>query len=174
MHFNLMRRFIRSHSAARRLGVARDGNVALEFALGAPVFFLLIYGIVELSMILFVNVLLEGSVREASRQGITGYVPAGTTRDAYIRNIIAADTIGLLDMSKLTITTEVYSNFGQIGAAGPDQGVAGLGGAGQIVLYKLSYPWPLLTKLIAPVIGTNGVITIGATMVVRNEPYGTP
>jgi hypothetical protein len=37
-----------------------------------------------------------------------------------------------------------------------DLGVAGLGGAGDVVVYSLSYPWTALTPLLAPFLnGTN-------------------
>jgi len=161
---------------ARLIGLARarDGNAGLEFALGAPLLFLAMFGIIELAMITLVTVLMEGGLREASRYGITGYVAAGTTRQAQIQAIIATDTLGLLDMSKLQITTEVYSSFSQIGQPGPDPGVAGLGNAGDIVLYRLTYPWPLMTQLMVPILGTNGIVTLSASMAVRNEPYGGP
>src|SRR4051812_4876535 len=53
----------------------RTAATAVEFAVLAPVFFLAIIGIIELGVLLAVQVLLEGSVREASRFGITGYTP---------------------------------------------------------------------------------------------------
>ena len=54
-------------------------------------------------------------------------------------------------------------------------GAAGLGGAGDIVLYTLRYDWSLLTGLLDPLMGDdNGVMQLAASIVVRNEPFGNP
>jgi Flp pilus assembly pilin Flp len=175
------------------------GVTMVEFAIMAPVMLLTMTGIMEVSMILAVSSLLEGGLRDAARYGITGYVPAGTTRADQIKAIIANATIGLVDMSKAEITTLVYPSFGDIGQPepwddqnsngvydigepytdinsngqwDPDMGAAGLGGPGEIVLYKIKYDLALMTPLIAPIMGgADGKITLTASIAVRNEPY---
>src|SRR3546814_7528090 len=54
---------------------------ALEFAFALPVVLLLIVGMFEVAVIMFVNVSVEGALREAARFGITGEAPAGVTRE---------------------------------------------------------------------------------------------
>jgi Flp pilus assembly protein TadG len=185
----------------RRLWRRREGASAVEFALVALPMFMTAIGIIEVAMVLFVNVLLEGAVRDAARFGITGYVPQGTDRAAVIRNIVQEYTVGLIDMSKVDIETLVYSNFSNIGQpepftdangngawdAGevyvdvngngqwdPDMGAAGVGGPGDVVLYTVTYDWSILTGLFKDVLGTNGEFTLRASVAVRNEPYPVP
>jgi hypothetical protein len=52
-----------------------------------------------------------------------------------------------------------------------DMGKAGLGNPGDVVVYTVTYPWPIMTPLMKPIIGNS--ITLTARSVVRNEPYGT-
>ena len=87
----------------------------MEFALTAPVVFLFVVGIIEVSMVSFITVLLEGSVRDSARFGITGYAPPGITREEAIRQIIADETIGLVDMAAVQIQHMVYDSFDDIG-----------------------------------------------------------
>jgi len=177
----------------------RGGVAAVEFAIMAPVLILTITGIMEVSMMLAVSSLIEGGLRDAARYGITGYVPSGSTREQEIKKIIGEATIGLVDMSKAEITTLVYPSFGDIGQPepwddqnsngvydlgepftdinsngqwDPDMGAAGLGGPGEIVLYKIKYDLALMTPLLSTIMGgSDGKVTIKASIAVRNEPY---
>lgn len=175
------------------------GVSAVEFAIMAPVLIMTVTGILEVSMMLAVSSLIEGGLRDAARYGITGYVPAGSTREEEIKKIIGEATIGLVDMTKAEITTLVYPSFGDIGQPepwddqnsngvydigepftdinsngqwDPDMGAAGLGGPGEIVLYKIKYDLGLMTPLLAPIMGgADGKVTLRASIAVRNEPY---
>jgi TadE-like protein len=185
----------------RAIARCRRGVAAVEFGLAAPVVFLAIAGLIDLSTVTFVQSLLEGALRDASRYGITGYVPAGTTREQRIRDIISEDTIGLVDVSQAHIEILVYPGFDDVGRPEPfvdangngqrdagesytdingngqwdaDMGAAGAGGPGDVVLYRITYDWHVLTPLTAPFMGTDGTMTLTASVAVRNEPYGTP
>jgi Flp pilus assembly protein TadG len=186
--------FVRSWWAQLR----RDdrGAAALEFALVSPLLILFIVGIIEVAMILFVSSLLEGSVREAARYGITGYTISGSSRVQIVRNIVASNTVGMIDMSKVTITTLTYSSFSNIGKPEPfndanhngiydagesytdvngngkwdaDMGAPGVGGAGDVVVYTVSYNWPFITGYLSDVMGLS--IPLSASYAVRNEPW---
>ena len=54
-------------AALRRLAKNRGGNVAVEFGLGAPVLFLIIFGVVELGYALWLQNALDESVAAAAR-----------------------------------------------------------------------------------------------------------
>jgi Flp pilus assembly protein TadG len=186
----------------RRLRGDSTGTAALEFGFVAPVLIMAVLGIMELGMILFVTSLLEGSVRTAARFGITGYAPASVSREEQIRDILEENTAGLIDMAEVTFTQYVYENFSDIGKPEPyvddspangsydagesyqdvngngqwdsDMGVAGVGGPGAVVIYKVSYDWPLLTPYLADILGEGGKIPLEASIVVRNEPFPDP
>ncbi len=172
----------------------------VEFALVSVPVIIMILGTLEVAIILFVNVVMEGAIRDAARFGITGYTTGGKSRETVIREIIDDRTLGFVDMSKVLITTIVYPDFDSIGpekyidANGNGQydggetffdvngngawdanpGESSAGGAGAVVVYKVSYDWPLLTGLLAPLIGHDGLISLSVSTAVRNEPFPTP
>jgi hypothetical protein len=186
---------------AQRLRACIRGATAIEFALAAPVFVLIAVGLMELSMVLFVNTLLEGGLRDAARFGVTGGVPAGTTRADRILAIIDDRTIGLVDREEASITTRVYPSFDSVGKPEPfvdeppfngtydageawtdinangqwdsDMGAAGLGGPGDIVLYTIDYDWQLMTGHLFDFLGIGGAVPLRASLIARNEPYGS-
>lgn len=122
------------------------------------------------------------------------------TRSQFITCTVQNKVSGLLNGNNLQITSKSYSSYTNIGQPEPytdlfglgyyvatdpytdingngqwdsDMGTAGLGGAGDIVVYKVSYPWPINTPFLRNLIGNNGTFTISASAVVKNEPYGT-
>jgi Flp pilus assembly protein TadG len=161
------------------------------------VFLLAITGLIELGMMMLVATLMEGGLREAARFGITGYHPPGSTRESYILDTIASNTIGLVDMENAEVTYLIYPSFGDIGkpepftdvdSSGswdpgepyvdingngtwdPDMGAAGLGGPGEVVLYTVAVDWGMLTPVVAPLV-EDGKIRMTASVAVRNEPW---
>ncbi len=176
----------------------REGATIIEFAIIVPVLLLFVIGILEVAMILLVSSLLEGSVREAARYGITGYVHEGNDRITTIRSIVRQHTIGLVDMDKVRIDTLTYQSFTAIGKPEPftdtngngqrdagepfndvngngkwdaDMGAAGLGGPGDIVVYTITYDWSMLTGYMDHLLGSAGLIRLRASYAVRNEPW---
>ena len=176
----------------------RRGVSALEFAIGGPAFLLAMAAVMELGMVMFLSSSLEGGLREASRFGLTGYTPAGTTRQQVIQDIVAENTFGLVDPAALQISYMVYPSFDTIGQPEPyddtapangsydpgetyqdingngqwdaDMGAAGVGGPGDIVVYTVRFDWPLLTPIFDPFIGGR-TLPLEASVAVRNEPY---
>ncbi len=176
------------------------GAALIEFAFAAPLVILCVAAVIEFGMIMFVDSLLEGAVRQASRFGITGYAPAGVSRADLITQTIVDGAVGLVQASDITITTLVYSSFSSIGQPEPfvdangngtydagetfsdvngngkwdaDMGAAGVGGPGDVVVYTATVNWPLMTHLLDDVIGSAGRIRLSASTTVRNEPWGS-
>ncbi len=180
-----------------RLKKCSKGVTAIEFAFLAPVFLLLVCGIIEFSLIAFTSTVMESATTSSSRLGKTGYAATGMTRQQEIINNITSKTSDFLNPALLTVTTSVYSNFSAVGQPEPfilpttppcsgtpgvnysdingngqwdsDMGAAGLGNSGDIVVYTVTYPWPILTPLISAIIGNTFIVT--ARTVVRNEPF---
>ncbi len=189
--------------AARRgvRGATLDQNGAamVEFAFVAPLFIGLLCAIMEFSGIMFVQAILEGSAREASRYGLTGFTSGGVSREDQILSIVEDNTYGIIDMDELQIDTLVYQNFGDIGQPepftdengnavwdndepytdingngtwDPDMGAAGLGGPGTVVVYRMSYDWNIMIPLFYPIFGNS--IRLQSNIAVRNEPFTPP
>jgi Flp pilus assembly protein TadG len=185
-------------SFLRRLLRCGRGASTIEFALTAPVVFFAVTMVIEFALMMFVQALLEGGLREAARYGVTGYVPAGITREDEIKATVARNLAGLVDMSTASISELVYPSFSDVGKPEPftdqngngsydpgepftdvngngrwdaDMGTAGVGGPGDIVLYTVAIDWRPMTPLVIPYFGTNGKIRMKASVAVRNEPY---
>lgn len=185
----------------QRLGEFRQdrrGITAIEFAVTVPVLVLMAMAAVEFGMIMFVTSLMEGGLREASRYGVTGREFPGVTRADHIVKIVKEHTLGFVDMNKADLKTIVYPSFSSIGkgesyidgngnnaydvgetftdankngAWDSDAGSAGAGGSGQVVVYRISYPWKLITPYAEAIVGAGGVLPIHASIAVRNEPW---
>ena len=190
-------RLARSRPRGRRRRAAGEGGTAaMEFAFVAPIFLAMIGAIMEVSGIMFVQTLLEGSAREASRYGITGFTQEGVSRDEQILQIVEHNTYGIIDLDELQMDTLVYENFGDVGQPEPftdqnandaydagepftdvngngtwdeDMGAAGLGGPGDVVVYRMSYDWSIIIPFFRLFFGD--AITLQANIAVRNEPF---
>jgi len=174
-----------------------EGVTAVEFAFVAPVFLLLISAVIEFSLVMFTTSVMEGATNSTSRLGKTGYTPAGFTRGEAIINAVKDRTASLLDPAKITIDSKVYSDFSKVGKPEPcvnpvnppcsgtagvnyvdvngngnwdqDMGAAGLGNAGDIVVYTVTYPWAIMSPLMHPMLGS--IYNISVRSIVRNEPF---
>jgi len=181
--------------AAKGIIANESGAALVEAALGLPILLSAIVGVFEVANFFFISAAVENAVLHASRFGITGNVAEGSTREEQVRDVIAEQTFGRVDMDTIEIETLVYEQFGDIGAPEPysddnnsgdwdtgeaytdvngngswddDMSIAGLGGGGDIVLYRVNYNAQSLTGF-----GDWALrqITISATVAVRNEPY---
>lgn len=186
------------HGQIWRLATDREGATALEFAFALPVVLLLLVGMIEVAMIMFVSTSVEGGLRQAARYGITGQTPDTGTREDAIVNIIGNYTLGFVDLDTSAITFTTYDSFNDVGQPEPwtdanangeydlgeayedlndnlqwdaDRGTAGVGNAGEVVLYEIEYDWSLLTPYVSDLIGDSGVLHMSASIAVRNEPY---
>jgi Flp pilus assembly protein TadG len=189
-------------TALRRIRAAAGdlrGQAAIEFAFLAPVFVAMICAIMEFSGIMFVQSILEGAAREASRYGLTGFAQGGVSREDQILEIVEENTYGIIEMDDLEMETLVYENFGDIGQPEPftdengnavwdndepftdingngnwdaDMGAAGLGGPGDVVVYRMSYDWGIMIPWFLRFFGNS--ILIQSNIAVRNEPFTPP
>ena len=167
--------------AIRRLRRDQGGATIVEFALIFPVFILAVFGIIETAMVLFISSSIEAAVLEASRFGATGSLPPGVSREDRVLEIVGEKTYGLVDLDQADIQTLVYASFDDIGQPEPftdvngngvwdaDMGAAGLGGPSDVVVYRVSYDWGVMTPLIRGVLGDS--LRHISSVAVRNEPF---
>lgn len=187
---------------AKKIVRDSDGVVTLELALILPVFLLLLFGIIEFSIIMFAKSVMEGATSITSRMGKTGYIEEGKSREDMLIDLLEQKSSGILDPERIEIETLVYESFSDIsqpepltidvngngeydpadgdayqdvngnGAWDEDIGAAGLGGAGDIVVYHVHYPWPVMTPIMSGFLADDdGNYPLDVSVVVRNEPY---
>ena len=104
----------------RRFLKDRQGASMIELAIAFPVFILMLVGVVELALLMFVQVTVEGGLREASRFGITGQDPGvGTSREQKIAEIVSDHAHKLVKIDPDDIELLVYEDFSSIGKPEP-------------------------------------------------------
>lgn len=159
-------------------GEKRRGSTAVEMAFIAGPFFFLLLGMVEVSLLLTAQQLMENVTYNVSRMASTGYVASGSSQLATINSLVNQELSGFgsfFDTTQVTVTSTSYSSFAA--AQTGTNGTNGFGTPQQIVVYTVSYPWQFLTSMIGSLMGTCGsqtntcTMTISSQMVVRNEPY---
>lgn len=148
----------------------RRGQSIVEFALVVPFVFLLLFGLVDLGVMFYVNLTMQDAVREAARASVVGNSSGGPTQRAALVQSIKDSSNGLYDKDangqpKLTtyIVTPGSSTFTNFTGAN-------IGSAGQIVMVQLDYTWPLITHILTPFFANDQYsFTVKATM--RNENF---
>ena len=176
---------MRSISLAKRVLRDRRGNAAVEFALIAFPFFLLLFAILEVTFMFFLTTTLENAAVEASRKIRTGEIQnSGGTAQTF-RDEVCAGVAVLVTCSGSNTYVDVrtYTDFNAIttpnpvtdGDFDPSGLTADFGVAGDIVVARVYFLW----DVIMPDLGTGlsnlngGKRLITATAAFRNEPFGT-
>ena len=180
----------------RRLRRDERGALIVEFAFVFPILILAVLGTIETAMIVFISSSIESAVLQASRFGITGGTEGGVSREDRVRTIVGEKTYGLVDMEQVQIDTLVYDSFADIGQPepfddananhgydlgevftdvngngqwDPDMGAAGLGGPSDVVVYRVTYDWGIMTPYMRDVMGES--VHHVSSVAVRNEPF---
>ncbi len=144
------------------------GASAVEFALVAPIFFLLLFSIVDFGAMMWANLTMQHAVREGARYAVTGQTsldPQGSRYGAVLDKI-RESSLGVYDMSNAKVATWVN------GTSQPSGGAGMFGTAGDIVVIQITCDWPLLTPVVAAFYKSTGGkyhFSVAATM--RNEAF---
>ncbi|HJR90610.1 MAG TPA: TadE/TadG family type IV pilus assembly protein [Novosphingobium sp.] len=189
-----MARPARILATARRLPREERGAAAIEFALAAPVFLMMIMGIFDIGHMAYSKAVLSGAVQEAAR---TSAMEGADTAEADEK---VMDVVGpVIPGVEIESTRTSYFDFTDIGRPekwndsnkdgecdggetytdengnsqwDADIGRGGNGGSGDVVLYHVEmtykplFPIPLMTD-------RGGTRTLSATAVKKNQPFGT-
>jgi len=170
-------------AALRKLAALNDGAAAVEFALVATPFLALLFAILQTSLIFFAEQSLETTAADASRLVQTGQAQNQGFDQAAFKTAVCARLSGLMNCSGIMIDVRTYSDFSSANTSLPiDQNgnlqnnfVYQPGAAGDIVVVRLMYQWPLVVSLSALSKSfanlANGQDLLMATVAFRNEPY---
>jgi Flp pilus assembly protein TadG len=176
-------------NALRRFRRSRRGSAAVEFALVAPVFFALLFAIIETAIMFFASQVLETGAQNAARMIMTGQAQSGSYTPTMLITQVICPTGSLASMmfncvngtNGISINVQNYPSFSnatinsQIDASGNfiNNMHYNPGGPGDIVVVQLFYQWPLyVTGLgynISNLSGSKRLLA--ATAAFRNEPY---
>ena len=162
------------------------GAAALEFALIAPPFFIILIGIIEVGLMFFSATLLEGGVGDASRLVRTGRIQDEADPIAAFRSRLCQNLI-LVSCDRLVVEVREFSSFAEAGADTPNYR-SSTGGGGQagdlaprqmqfgtgssVMVSRVQYRYPFLSPVGMLISGSaeNSVLLL-STAVFKNEPY---
>lgn len=170
-----------ARSVLRRFRRNRRGSAAVEFALVAPVFFALLFAIIETAIIFFASQVLETITQDSARMIMTGQAQTASYTQAQFKTFLCGKIPALFNCNDLYVDVKSYSGFSSVVITDPiDAGknfVPNMsyspGSAGDIVVVRVFYQWPLfVTGLgynIANLTGSKRLLS--ATAAFRNEPF---
>jgi Flp pilus assembly protein TadG len=172
MRRNVLRRFGRNHR----------GSAAVEFALVAPVFFALLFAIIETALMFFASQVLETVTQNSARMIVTGQAQNSSYTQTQFKTYVCGQIPALFNCGSLYVDVESYSSFANISLSSQIDGSGNFinnnmqyspGGPGDIVVVRLFYPWQLfVTGLgynISNLSGNQRLLV--ATAAFQNEPY---
>lgn len=149
----------------------QNGNVIIEFAFSAIIFFTLILSICEMGMMFWATLSMQHAAREGARYAITGLTdmdpsPTNPTRYTAVMAKIQEQSIGLYDIVSPAVTVETIDiNGNHVPVAGQS-----FGNPGEIVVITLDCHWPIITPFVKPFF-PNGVYDFSVSATMRNEMF---
>jgi Flp pilus assembly protein TadG len=164
----------------RRLAREQDGAVAIEFGMVAAPFLLLMFAILETALVFFAGQTLETAVSDSSRLIMTGQAQQQGFNQSSFKDAVCARIYGLFDcVNGVHIDVKTYPKFANINLTPPLDGSGNFnpnmsyqpGGAGDIVVVRLYYQWPIYVAMLQNMTGNKRLLI--ATAAFRNEPFGT-
>ncbi len=162
---------------------ASDGATAIEFALVAIPFLIMLMGIVETSLFFATGFIMEGAANDAARLIRTGQVQGAAEPIKAFENALCDKMKVLTNCLNLRYevipvpensfinATDLKPKFDKDGlliSQGFDPG-----GASDDVLVRVAYHYDFLTPLLSSLMSSSGMqgASLVSTLVIKNEPY---
>jgi len=182
-----MRRF----RSLKRIGRETKGAAAIEFAIIAPVFFMMLFAIFETGLVFFAGQTLTHGLQVTARQIRTGQAASDEISQSQFRDMVCAQVNFILscDADKLYIDVQSFSSFGGVSFPAPldadsnfdnvnmnhfNIGESGnISGGSSIVLVRGFYVWPLFTPVFSQYFAnmTGDKRLLSASVAFKNEPF---
>ena len=156
--------------------MSEKGQTTLEFTIVASLVLLpLLFAIIDLAMMFYVNLTMQHAVREGARYVVTGQTGNYPDLKTALIQKIYSSSNGLYDQNALdnknpTVSVLTPTSTGTFSNYTGEQ-VTDTGQPDQIIIVRLVYSWPLFTPLLYPFF-TDGRYTFTASATMRNEQWG--
>jgi Flp pilus assembly protein TadG len=154
----------------------------VEFALVAPVFFALLSAILETAIMFFAGQVLETVTQDSARMILTGQAQTASYTSAQFAAYVCSQVPALFNCNNISIDVQSYPSFSNLNLINPIDSNGNFvssnlqynpGGAGDIVVVRLFYQWPLIVTGLGwnpSNLAGNKRLLVG-TAAFRNEPY---
>ena len=152
------------------------GATAVEFALVAPMLFFALLSLLEIGVLCMMTSGVDNAVAGVARTIRTGQDDAPATAAAFEDQVCArmgGDLAGC--RSRLTVSVHAVDRFADLSAitAAAPAGEYNKGDAGDIILVKADYAWPIMTPFLTQGYERSGPnqIVIASRVAFKNEPF---
>jgi Flp pilus assembly protein TadG len=175
----------------KRIRRETGGAAAVEFAIIAPVFFMMLWSIFETGLVFFASQTLTHGLQTTARSIRTGQAQSAQMSQSQFRTAVCNQVRFILscDADKLYLDVRAFSTFGGVAFQPPldankkfdnvnmnhfEMGQSGnIANGSSIVLVRGFYVWPLFTPVFsqyfANMAGNNRLLS--ASVAFKNEPY---
>lgn len=172
----------------RRFGNDEAGATAVEFSIVAAPFIVLVFATLEMALAFFAGQLLETAAADAARLIRTGQAQAdGLDKDGF-RDEVCELVMRLFDCEQLQLDVRVIETFDSVdntveydedGKLVVDDFGYSMGEAGDIVIVRVLYEWPVFVDRAFAQVGMDyslrrlpsGKHLLSSTVAFKNEPF---
>lgn len=169
-----------------RFRASRKGSAAVQFAFVAPLFFAVLFAIVEVSLVYFAGQVLETGTQDSGRQIFTHQAQDSNVKGSDFRSNLCGRVSFLMNCNLLVVDVESYPPgtvitpyipFNGQGIFDPSKAQYSppAGGSSNVVLVRVFYKWPLFFTRFGFNLSNLGQGTrlLSATAAFRVEPAGS-
>jgi Flp pilus assembly protein TadG len=159
----------------RNLFRDRSGASAVEFAMIAPLLIFILVSIFELGTLALISSGLDTAVNDISRLIRTGQ--PGPVSAASFEDMVCTRMGGNVTdcMTRMTVSVSKFGAFTSANsfATTPPDSSFDKGGAGDIIVVKVDYTWPIISPMLAPSFPSTAPfqLTISSRAAFKNEPF---
>jgi Flp pilus assembly protein TadG len=166
----------------RRFRRNRRGSAAVQFALVAPLFFGLLFAIIEVALMFFAGQVLETITQNSARMILTGQAQNGSYTQSQFANYVCTQVpASFFDCSSIYIDVESWTSASSVNIANQIDSSKNFinnmqynpGSPGSLVVVRLFYQWPTFVTGFGFNLANlaNNKVLLQATAVFKNEPY---
>jgi Flp pilus assembly protein TadG len=152
------------------------GATAIEFAFVAPILLAILFATIEVGVLGLMSNAFDSAVSYASRSIRTGQSDGPSSATTFEDGICARMPIPRAECrSRLNVSVRRFATFESLVNAAADvpDGSFNAGAAGDLILVKATYRWPMLVPNFSlGVTNGTGEVLMDSRSAFKNEPYG--
>lgn len=164
----------------RRLRTDRRGAAAVEFALLAVPFFLVVFALLQVALLFAAELVIDRAAADAGRMVRVGEIQKERMTREGFADAVCGRVRALLDCDRIEFDLRTYASFADVPVGIPMKGngidASGFGydygRGGTIVSLRLFYKWPIL-DVMRPFFAstTDGATILMGASTFRTEPF---
>ena len=165
----------------KSVGFDQRGSAAVEFAMIAPVFLIMVLGLVEFSLYVFNRNFVKHVLYETARNIATGEIQSADNPAAAFKQAYCDHSGFVMNCEKLIFDVRAYDNLEDVKFAPVEYNANGSptnfkfepGKSEQISVMRVALPYRFVTPFMQDIfLGDKGQAIVVGYSVAKNEPFG--